>query len=303
MIQIKPNYIEFKKKREIGEILSDTFKFFRGNVKVIFRVLLKTAGIPFILFIAASVYNTYSTLNSPIYDFTNPFGVFDAGTAIVGVFITYLMIFIYLSFLYSGMMALVDSYIKNQGTINEQEVADSIRNKTGRIIITGLIKYITLVIGWMLCAIPGIYLCAPLFLIFPIMYFEDKGGIDAFNDTFQMIKDQWFNTFVVLLVLAIVWFILGILLSLPASMYGIVKGFTMVQEGSLSDPNAFFDIGFVIFTALASAIQYILYVFVPVGAAFVYFNINENRNQTGTLEKINSIGNSDDSNDKFNRRF
>ena len=111
------NYVEFKRKREIGEILSDTFKFLRGNFKIIFRLLAKTAGIPFLLFIAASAYNVYATYNSPAFDFTNPYGIFNSGASIISALIVYFMIFIYLSFLYSGMMALVGSYIKNKGTI------------------------------------------------------------------------------------------------------------------------------------------------------------------------------------------
>lgn len=300
---IPSNYIEFKRKREIGEILSDTFKFLRGNIKVIFRILMKTAGIPFILFLAASVYNTYSTLNSPAYDISNPYSIYGSGDAIISALIVYLMIFIYLSFLYAAVMALVGSYVKNNGVIKEQEVTNWVQNNTGRIITTGLTKYIILVIGWIFFIIPGIYLCAPLFLIFPIMYFENKRGINAFNDTFQMIKEQWFNTIIVLIVLILIWFVLSMLLSLPASLYAIIKGFTAAQEGTLSNPEDFFDIGFVIFTVLASAIQYIVYVFVPIGAALTYFNINENRNQTGSLEKIDTIGESNDSNDNFIKRF
>ncbi|MFT5738606.1 MAG: hypothetical protein ACI9SG_002963, partial [Maribacter sp.] len=44
---MKSNYIEFKKQRELGEILSDTFAFFRNEFKLFFTIFFKIVG-PFL---------------------------------------------------------------------------------------------------------------------------------------------------------------------------------------------------------------------------------------------------------------
>jgi hypothetical protein len=41
------NYIEFKKQRELGEILSDTFAFFRNEFKPFFTTFFEIVG-PFL---------------------------------------------------------------------------------------------------------------------------------------------------------------------------------------------------------------------------------------------------------------
>ena len=73
-------------------------------------------------------------------------------------------------------------------------------------------------------------------------------------------------------------------------IYMGVKMFTSIQEGSLSDPSSMFDLGTIILSVIASAFQYITYIFMPIGAAFIYFNLNEQKNQTGTLEQIDRLG-------------
>jgi len=70
-----------------------------------------------------------------------------------------------------------------------------------------------------------------------------------------------------------------------------VKGFTMSQEGTLSDPSSMFDWGYVILTAISSIGQYLFYIIFIVACIFIYFNLNEKKNQTGTYDEINSLGN------------
>ena len=91
------NYIEFKRKREFGEIITDTFKFLRQNFKITFKILGKTAGIPFILFIIAQVYYSSITFSSA-FGQTDIFGAFEATSLLVGALFMYAFLFLYFSF-------------------------------------------------------------------------------------------------------------------------------------------------------------------------------------------------------------
>ena len=52
-------YIQFKRERDLGEILSDTFKFIRENYKPLLKALLKYTGPVFLLQLFALGYYSY----------------------------------------------------------------------------------------------------------------------------------------------------------------------------------------------------------------------------------------------------
>ena len=54
------NYIQFKKQRELGEIISDTFKFLRENYKLLFKMMVKLVSLPFALLVLATAFYSYS---------------------------------------------------------------------------------------------------------------------------------------------------------------------------------------------------------------------------------------------------
>ncbi len=282
--------IEFKRKREIGEIIGDTFKFLRRNFKQVSVLLIKTAGIPFLLLIAGTVYNSYSSMTIDFGDFSNPFAIFRSTDVILSSVIVYFFLFIYFSFLYAGILSIIKSYIKNDGVIIDDEVTTEVNAKIGAIITGGLLKYFLLVLGWMLCVIPGIIICAPLLLIFPFIIFENESPVEALKKSFQLIQVDWLMTFFALFLMILVWYVASAAFSMPIFIYTLIKTFTIVQEGSLADSNSLIDPVMIGLTVFASLIQYFLYLMIPVSSALMYYNLNERRNQSGSLEQIDRIG-------------
>jgi hypothetical protein len=61
------------------------------------------------------------------------------------------------------------------------------------------------------------------------------------------------------------------------------------------DPTAVFSIFkdpiYLILNILSYVFQFILYSIPLISTVFVYYDLNEQKNQTGTFEKIDSIGN------------
>lgn len=297
------NYIEFKRKRELGEILADSFKFLRQNAKIIFRIIAKTAGIPFGLFLISQIYYTTLTFSSDIFNANNPFGLFETSSILITAVLMYLFLFLYFSFLFTGVMCIVKSYIANKGVINEGDVIENIRAKIGGTLVSGIIKFFILILGYAFCFIPGVYFSVPMYLIFSVLIFENKNVSDSFSETFKLIKEEWWITFATMLVIGLIWYVASFVVSLPALIYVWIKAFTSLQESSYSEPSEVLDTVSIVITVVSTSIQYILYVIIPIGAAFVYYNLSERKHQTGTMERINAIGNSDDTNDNNNGRF
>lgn len=287
---IKDPYIEFRKKREIGEIITDTFKFLRRNFKDIFAIVIRTAGIPFLLLIAAAFYNSYSSLKTNPEDFGNPFSILTNSQAILSSLVLYLMIFIYFSFLYAGVLSCIKSYIQNKGAIIREDVLANVRQRSMSVLGTGMGKFLLLFIAWMLCVLPGVFIFAPLALIFPIFIFENKGFSESLSGSFTLIKEDWVMSAIAIAFGFVIWYLISLVFSLPLMIYFFVKMLAFVQEGDAGNIGTLIDMPFVILTALASLMQYLAYLFMPIVAAFVYYNLNERKNQTGSLNRIDTIG-------------
>lgn len=284
-------FINFKRKRELGDIITDTFKFLRRNFKAVFRNLFKIAGIPFLLFVIATAYNGYTSFgSSSLLDVNNPFSAFDSVSVLISTLLVYIAVFVFMIALQVSVLSTVKSYIANDGIIDDNEVLATVKEKLGDIALAGLGKTVLSVIGFLLCVIPGIYIAIPFFLIFPILIFENKKAGDVFSACFDLVKDNWWITFATVFILGLLWYVISIIFSLPSMIYIWIQMFTSMQEGSLSDTSGMFDMGTVILTVVASSLQYIAYVFMPIGAAFIYYNLNEQKNQTGTLEQIDRLG-------------
>ncbi|WP_298546420.1 hypothetical protein [uncultured Aquimarina sp.] len=288
-------YIDFKKKRELGDILSDVFAFLRTNFKPLFSVLFKTSGIVFIVMLFTIGYYTYSSSN--LLDPFNIAGnsqIFNSGAIIIAALVMLISVLIFYGLMFGTVLHYIKVYIDNNGVINQKTITDGVKNDLGSIIGLAILSSIMTGIGLALCVVPGIYLYVPLSLVFPILIFRKSGVFDAIGESFELVKNEWWITFATLLVIGILSYIISMVFSIPAIMYTFFKTFTAATEGSFSDPSSMFDWVFILLNTISSVIQYIIiYLFTSISSAFIYFNLNERKHHTGTLEQIDSLGKSE----------
>ncbi len=290
------NYILFKKQRDLGAIISDTFKFIRQEYKTIFRLYLKHVGWLLLLVVAAGTYYQYTSLNSAnslLKDGAEAFllNTFqNTGLSLLLVFLT--------SIAYSAMSlttinSIIKSYVDNKGEIKDEEVSLYIGRFFGQTLLSLFVVGILCFIGFLLCFLPGVYLVVPLSLIFSVIVFQEKSFSDAFSECFQLIKQNWWITFATVLVISILISLVGGIFQLPVVILSAVETFTSLEEGAgtsgaLGLGNNWLYLTLYIFASIA---QYILGLVTLISLALIYFNLNEIHNKTGTLEDIDSIGN------------
>ncbi len=123
------------------------------------------------------------------------------------------------------------------------------------------------------------------------MVFENKSIGETFSHAFTLIKGEWWNTFGVLIVVWLLLMILGQAFSIPAMIYQFIKlGTVMGGE----DPTAVFEIFkdpiYLILNIFSYVFQFVLYSIPLISTVFIYFDLNEQKNFTGTNEKIDSLG-------------
>lgn len=283
---MESNYIQFKKQRELGEIITITFKFIRENYKKLFSLLVQFAGPSFLLMVAALVYYSYSVPNNimEVMDFSS-------GNFLIGFFILLITLVVFYASLYTTIFHYIRSYVDHQGQAEESEVKAGFKNDFSKMILLLIITGILMIAGFVLFIIPGIYLMVPFSIAGAIMVFKQMGISDSISYSFNLIKDNWWMTFITIIVMGILVYVISLVFQVPLIIYTIIKMMAVVQEGSAAGVFDNRDWILITLQVISSVIQYTLSIISIIAVAFIYFNLNEEKNLTGTFERIDNLGN------------
>jgi hypothetical protein len=185
----------------------------------------------------------------------------------------------------------IKSYIKNNGVADLNEIKQNVFQNFWRFLGYGILMILIVMIGAMLCLLPGIYVGVVLSLGTSILVFEGKSASDAISHSFTLIKDHWWETFGVVLVVGLLVGILGMVFSLPSTIYQMVSMMSTINQ---EDPTAvlglFSDPIYLFLMAVSYIGQFLLSSITLITSVFIYYDLNEQKNLTGTIEQIDSLG-------------
>lgn len=285
------HYIHFRKQRDLGDLITDTFKFLRENYKLLFKLIFRIAGPALLLLAILLGYYSFmmgeSMLNPLSIDFDNYNRWF---------FLTLMLLIIsmvvFFALLYSVVLLYIRSYVDHKGKVDELEVTQGVKDNfmsmSGLFFVTG-----TLLVFGLVLVFPGIYLWVP-FTIAPAVMILDKRSIGGtLQEIFRLISNNWWMTFFSLILIFLLTQIISMVFQMPLFIYYFIKALSMSQEGSMADPSSLFDWVYVLFNVLSSLIQYLLSVIIIVASSFIYYNLHEKRYATGSMEKIENLGSSE----------
>ncbi|MCL6275328.1 hypothetical protein M3P19_15025 [Muricauda sp. 2012CJ35-5] len=286
-------YIEFKKQRELGEILSDTFGFMRNQFKPFFGSILKIVG-PYILVMLISLgfyYYFMGDMFSFAVETSNDF--FSPIMMLLVGFIFFFSIIAAYVMAQAAVLFYIESYANNKGVINFDEIRKNVYANFWNFIGLGLLVGISLVVGFIFCFIPGIYLYPILALSFSVMVFNKKAVSEAYGYSFTLIKDNWWITFATFLIIGIIVGVASYAFSIPTYIYMFVKMGTLAGEmDPVAASSGLFDPIYILLNVFSVAMQFLLNIITLVAGVFIYFNLNEKKNFTGTYERIENLGKS-----------
>ena len=289
------SFIEFKKQREFGEILADTFAFIRNEFKPFFGAIIKISGPYVALFLVAMVFYIYIVGDQFNFDFTQPDQFYSNPFKLIVAYIVYFAAAILAyTFTTSTVLNYIKSYIDNAGVVNLEDVKLNVYKTFWSFLGLSILKGITLIVAMLICCLPAFYFIVPMLVTLPILVFEKSGASDAYGKSFPLIKDEFWITLATIIVLLIIYWVISFVFSLPTAIYtyakmGIFSG--EIDPGSL---DTITDPVYIILNVLGSFFQYILNTITIVGSAFIYFNLNERKYFSGTLERIDSLGKLED---------
>jgi hypothetical protein len=285
-------YIEFKKQRELGDILSDTFAFLRNEFKPFLKTIFNIAGPYLLLFLIAMAFYLYAI--GDIFNFStyNQSGneMFSVGFMFIS--LAFLAITGVLAYVIANSVTLhyIKSYIKNQGIVNIEEVRLDVKQTFWSFIGLGIIKWVVLIFAMFLCFLPVFYFMVPMAVMFSIFVFERKDVSDSFSYSFNLIKDEFWITLLTIIVIGIIVGVAGYAFGLPAGIYSLIKMGMFSGEIDPANMNSIIDPIYIILNLVNYLANFLLNLISVIGSAFIYFNLNEKKNFTGTFERIDSIG-------------
>jgi len=280
-------YIEFKKERDLGAIISDAFKFIRLEGKDFFSAIIRIAAIPITITIIGIVFMGYTLSTFSNEGVSATFGLSIGGTGFVTV-ISYLVTIVFINL--AGMYY-IKSYIDNNGKVNEEEVKENSKNKfwsfTGFVIIAGLI----IMFSMLLCFLPIFYTATVLSLGTSILVFENESAANTISKCFSFVNGHFWETLGVIFVVGLLVSILGYVFKIPAIIYQFIQmGIDMNSNDPTEIFNLFKDPVYLLLNLISIVGQLMFYLITLITNSFIYFDINEQKNLTGTLEKIDGLG-------------
>lgn len=286
-------FIEFKKQRELGEILSDTFAFIRSQFKPFITTYFKIVGPYLVVMLISMVF--YLSAFSSAFDFNTQSSneLFSGVTMFFGVLVFLMALIMVYATSQSTVLHYIKSYTNRNGTIDFDEIKKEVYSTLWSFIGLGIIVVLSVFVGFMFCIVPGIYLAVPLSLSFSIMVFMNKGVGDSYSYGFTLVKDEWWITFATLLVVSIIVGIAGYAFSLPAVIYQYAQmGIFSGEMDATNMMDSFIDPIYMVLNMIGTTAQVLLNLITIIAGAFIYFNLNEKKNFTGTFERIQNLGNS-----------
>lgn len=293
---MEQNEINFRQEREFGDLFNATFAFIRNEYKQLGKAILYFV-VP--LMLLASILGVYATLQSQkgimglqseeftddptaifsyIFDsvFTAHYWLFLLCAAVANTLLTCTVL---------GYIKLYVTKGKDNFTTNElwTLVSKIFLPVLGATILSGFV----IGLGLILCFIPGVYLGVSLSLLLPIIVMEGKGIGDSFSRSFKLTKPDFWMILGALIVIMIIFYIISMIFSIPASVLGFKNLFAQALESG--DVNLDFGISYYITNGIATLFTYIAGAIPTIFISFIYFSQLEKHEKPLLEDKIEQI--------------
>lgn len=288
--------LKFAQRRDFSGVINAAFEFFKQEGLMFTKALFTYTGIPIIILIATIIHTVFQAINGHFAGLDQSPDISTVLALVIPVIIiAFLGVVVQIM-----VMAISYGYIKvyhekGKGNFSISEVGQMIVRKFFPIIGYTIVTSILIMAGFVMFILPGIYFAIILSLIFPIMFIEDNGLGRNFNRCFQVIKDNWWITFAIILVASIIAGIVSGIISVPLQIYIQFKIPIIAQSGDWSQLNVpFVLISYVLLIVLSTYLRSFVYIV----TGLQYFSLSKKDGSTTIMDRINQIGkeNTDTSN-------
>ncbi len=275
--------VEFRKSREFGELIGDTFLFIKQNFKPLATAFIYLCG----FFIIGGLINAVITQLNLVKMAENPreYG----SVSRFAIFFTWnylgLMLFTILNYtaIYVTVLSYISIYIQ-KGNIapNVDEVWSYFKYYFFRMLGSGILMSIFLGVCFLCCFFPGVYVFPAVTLIYPILILENASLGYSFTRAFKLLKDNWWLTFGILVVIWIITYACTTFVQMPAIIIMMINTFT--------NPTNPINSSYAILSSISTSIAQVFMIIPVVCSALCYFSLVEQKESSGLMNRIENFG-------------
>lgn len=166
--------------------------------------------------------------------------------------------------------------------ISVADVWAEVQPAIGRAIVISLLISVITGVATLFFIIPGIYVAVVLSLALAVTVFEgtDFGG--TWDRCFKLIRDKWWSTFGLIIVMAIIVLIVGLIFAIPTAIIAFFIGAKMLPDVS----TVWLVLGNVIALVGRTLLNAVIYMAI----GFQYTNLVERQEGRGLISAVDSIG-------------
>jgi len=286
--------IELQKNRDFSEKISATFDFIRKEFKTFFGAVLFLGGPLVIVLSFAIAYTSVRAINMT-QDLSE--GVTNNLLITYGnAFISYIAWWL----IYNLLNIVTFSYFKiyKKSRIGTQITPGMVWDEAKRHILpvlgSAIVVGIILSIGMVFLVIPFFILLVYTSLINSVIIMEDVSFGKAFSRSFDLLTDNYWSTFGLVIVLYILVSVFSFVFSIPATVVAAIWGFnsleTIKDTGEMAQVDGLLETVMFVTQILANLGRNFLVVIPGIAMGFQYFHLKEVKESTGLMEQIEQMG-------------
>lgn len=268
--------IQFQKKRELGEIISDSFEFIKQEFRSLGKLILQYV-LPFILLYGGlQVYVQMKVFTS--IDFSDSEWIFsNLGPLYMNILLSSLFAVFVQALLIGTYYSYIVIYIKKgKNNFTLEDISAVLFPNTLKALGASFVVYFLVLIGVIMCVLPGIYFANSLSPLVMVLLFEKKSIAHALSRTWKLVHTDWWNTFVLNLLGVVIIYVAGFIVTLPGMLFGQNNMVPGGQQAGATDFSAWYWIIVGLSTIVSALFWIVPFTFL----AFQYFNLRERNEPT-----------------------
>jgi hypothetical protein len=277
-------HIEFLRTRDIGEVLNASLYFIRDHFKPILWSIIYIAGPVFIGVVALSSFYLAGEFSAGADPFITGSG-WDMMLFLINNLLAMLVTIVIVAVMYEYIFLCYRQGIREYGV---DEVWHAVKKRITLYVIYSVLTGIITFVGFLFLFVPGIYLAVTLSFVYVVAFLEDRSFSGTVSRCYEFVQGHWWNTFGLLLLAYVIYYIISMLFGLPALVYGAAIGLLASGGG---ETNISYLLSFLI--TLISSVSYVAIILPVTATAYQYFNIMERKYAPGLSRDIENLKTAD----------
>ncbi|PST84741.1 hypothetical protein C7T94_01015 [Pedobacter yulinensis] len=274
--------IDLRKNRDFGELVNDSFLFLRQNFKSLVRIFFMYCGLFVVGGMIAMIFQQIKNVsyyngvltqkrNPGPFDMFSQFG-FEYVLALLSMWVSFTLMTV-------SVVSFMALYAENDKTIpTNEQLWQRIKETFLRTLGSSVVWFILLLVGSVLCVVPGVYLFPVCSLFYVVLITEKCSFGEAWTKSFRLIKNNWWMVFGVLFVMYVIVYFSTTLITLPTTIMTLV--------GVLGESSPRISLTFSI---IGTVLQFVCQVFLilpTIASCLVFYSLSEHKDGAGLLERI-----------------